>query len=237
MNKILRASVVASLFLLAGGGRARADHAVAPVPAPFGQKSGSTIDMKVVSYDGSVNGGMTVEVTNHGQSAATFTAQGLYFVPDSNPNEAPQRLGAVGPMQVDGKGQKSELLLAPGERAIVHLDVYCIDSGRHAPSPTTAFHLSPARMPAALAGQIDSATSKAARDNGGYAAPAAKAAVQSEVWDTRNKERVKLQGDGSQESNRPVERPRSQNPSYERMPLLQPVPQVVRPVQNNAPTP
>ncbi len=233
MNNILRASVVASLFLLAGGGRARADHAVAPVPAPFGQKSGSTVDMKVVSYDGSVNGGMTVEVTNHGQAAAPFSAQGLYFVPDSNPNEAPQRLGAVGPMQVEGKGQKSELVLAPGEHATVHLDVYCIDSGRHAPSPTTAFHLSPARMPAALAGQIDSATSKAAQANGGYAAPAAKSAVQSEVWDTRNKERVKLQGDGSQESNAP----RVQERRYERMPQPQPVPQMERPVQNNAPTP
>jgi hypothetical protein len=225
MNKILRAGLVATLFLVTGGGRARADHDAAHVPAPFGQKSGSTLDMKVLSYQGSVNGGMTVEVTNHGQSAATFSAQGLYFVPDANPNEAPQRLGAVGPMQVEGKGQKTELVLAPGEHAIVHLDVYCIDSGRHAPSPTTAFHLSPARMPAALAGQIDSATANAAQANGGYAAPAAKSAVQSEVWGTRNKEHVKLQGDGAQETNRPVEH--MQNRNYERMPIKQ--------MQNNAP--
>jgi hypothetical protein len=219
MHKVLCAGLVASLFFI-GTGPARADHAPAPVPIAFGHKGASTLEMKVLSYNGSVNGGMTVEVTNHGQSPATFSAQGLYFVPDSNPNDAPQRLGAVGPMHVDGKGQQSELILAAGEHAIVHLDVYCIDSGRHAPTPTTPFHLSPTRMPAALAGQIDSATAKAAQANGGYAAPAAKNAVQSEVWGTRNKERVKLQGDGAQEAERPYQRNNERMPSrtYDRLP-------------------
>src|SRR5262249_30070966 len=60
----------------------------------------SKLEIRAVSYDGSVNGKLTVEVRNKGKSAEKFSAQGLYFVPEGNPDTAPQRLGAVGPMQM-----------------------------------------------------------------------------------------------------------------------------------------
>lgn len=173
---------------------------VVPVPAIEGQPA-SHLKARVVAYSGHTNGDITVEVTNTGATAETFLAQGLYFVPEGPANEAPQRVGAVGPILPEGAtARQAHLEVPPGARVKVHLDVYCIDSHRHSPSPSTQFNLATTRMPRELAGQIAHDSGEAARPLGGVSAPAAKGAVQSEVWKNRDKKWIKLEGEGRQEA-------------------------------------
>ena len=178
-----------------------ADHAAAGADAMAAAKA-SGLDLRVVSYDGSVNGELTVEVKNPGKTELTFSAQGLYFVPDAKADEAPQRLGAVGPMQIaDGKEAKrvDQLKVPPGASLQVKLDVFCIDSHRPAPTAKTGFSLGSKRLPAKLRGTIETRAKSAADEVGGYAAPAAKSRMQSEVWSARDAEWVEIDGEGKQE--------------------------------------
>ena len=62
-------------------------------------------------------------------------------------------------------------------------------------------------MPVELTRSIQSDTSTAARQNGGYAAPAAKSAVQSEIWKNRNKKWIELDGEGVQEKRKDAPSP------------------------------
>ncbi len=197
----VRSSALSFLLplLVALGGPALAAPAFSPVPAMEGQPKGH-LELRVVSYNGGTNGAITVEVINRGQGAETFVAQGLFFVPNGDANSAPQRLGAVGPFQQQGGARKESISLAAGEAATVTLDVYCIDSHRASPSSSTQFHLSSARMPRDLSKQINSAATEAAKPYGGVSAPAAKSAVQSEVWKNRDKAWIELDGEGSQEA-------------------------------------
>jgi hypothetical protein len=80
------------------------------------------------------------------------------------------------------------------------IDVYCIDSHRGSPSPSTAFHVAHDRVPSAVSTQIDRDARAASVELGGVAAPAAKSAVQSEVWKNRDKKWIKLDGEGRQEA-------------------------------------
>jgi len=188
------ALLLALVSLLALAGPARADHRFHPIPS-------SKLQLRVVAYDGATNGELTVEVRNKGRKAVSFSAQGLYFVPDGDADKAPQRLGAVGPLQIDGAKERRDAITVPaGETVTVTLDVFCIDSHRSSPSSETAFSLAKKRMPRTLATQIDRGARKAAADEGGFAAPAAKAKVQSEVWRHRDARWVELDGEGAQEA-------------------------------------
>ena len=80
------------------------------------------------------------------------------------------------------------------------LDVYCIDSHRASPSSSTSFRVAKERAPKPLVQSIDEDASRAAADYGGVSAPAAKGAVQSEVWKNRDKKWIKLDGEGAQEA-------------------------------------
>jgi hypothetical protein len=173
---------------------------------PGEQGKTSPLLMRVVKYDGSTNGAITVDVKNPTDKPQEFSAKGIYFVPTGNPNEAPQRLGAVGPFQLQssqgGKGNQrvDHTTIAAGATARVTLDVYCIDSHRASPSPATSFRPAKERMPAALSRSIDADAEKSTASMGGVSAPAAKGNVQSEVWKNRNKKWIKLDGEGAQEA-------------------------------------
>ena len=67
-----------------------------------------------------------------------FSAAGLFFVPAMNPDEAPQRLGAVGPYEV-GTARLEKMKIAAGASVKANLDVYCIDSHRRSPNWTLRF--------------------------------------------------------------------------------------------------
>lgn len=181
-------------------GVAAADRRFHPVPG-----SSSGLALRAVSYDGATNGVLTVEITNRGTKAQTFSAEGLYFIPDGDPDTAPQRLGAVGPLELRGDrgGRRATSVSVPaGEKVTVNLDVFCIDSHRASPSSSNTFTIGRTRMPKKLAKQIARRGQAAASESGGYAAPAAKAAIQSEVWKTRDRAWVQLDGEGAQEADK-----------------------------------
>lgn len=165
--------------------------------------------VRAVEYDGSVNGTLKVQVKNTDKVAHQFTATGLYFVPEGDPNSAPQRLGAVGPMRLgDNAKERTQIDVPAGQTIEVALDVFCIDSHRGAPTPANKFDVGATRMPAELAQAIeqraDAAVSETKAANP-TAAPAmtramAKNAIQSGVWQTRNQKWTKLDGEGQQEA-------------------------------------
>jgi hypothetical protein len=180
---------------------AHADKGFAPVPAMHGEKE-QPFDLRIVSYDGSTNGALTVEVRNKTKVARTFDAQGLYFVPQMNANEAPQRLGAVGALQTEKGGAWTygeNTNVAAGETVRVKLDVFCIDSHRASPTSSTPFALAKDRLPKELSTNIRGAAKKAADSVGGYAAPMAKSNMQGEVWKNRDADWIELEGEGKQE--------------------------------------
>ena len=168
-------------------------------PNPNEKPSGLLI--RVVRYEGSTNGGMTVELKNPTAQAAEFSAGGLFFVPDVDPDRAPQRLGAVG--SFTNKGERGErLTIAAGGSVRLGLDVYCIDSHRSSPTSTTPFRIGKERMPRELSQTIDANSKRAAESLGGVHAAPAKGAVQSEVWKARNDKWIKLDGESQQEANK-----------------------------------
>jgi hypothetical protein len=188
------------LFSLALASPALANPQLVP---PAEGQANTHLQVRIVSYDGHTNGGMTIEVTNNGNSPELFTAQGLFFVPDANANQAPQRLGAVGPFKIDGDDMRRDKTTIPAHgKIIAHLDVYCIDSHRSSPSPSTSFHVAKERLPKDLSQGIANDAASAAQPYGGVSspAPAAKSAVQGQVWKKRNEKWVPLEGEGQQEA-------------------------------------
>jgi hypothetical protein len=167
----------------------------------------SNLVVRAVEYDGSVNGRLVVQVKNTSKIAQKFSARGLYFVPEGDPNTAPQRLGAVGPMQIATDPQHKELTeleVAPGATVEVALDVFCIDSHRGSPSSQNRFNIGAKRMPRELSQTIetraDAAVDEARKEGKTDARPAAKGKIQSEVWRSRDSKWIELDGEGKQEA-------------------------------------
>jgi len=80
----------------------------------------------------------------------------------------------------------------------VRLQVFCIDSHRGSPTAQHSFHLGAKRLPKQLRTEIDG-KAKEALSRHGFKMPAAKAAIQSEVWQARDKNWIKLDGERKQE--------------------------------------
>lgn len=171
-----------------------------PLPAEPGAKP-TGLQVRVVSYNGSTNGAITVEVKNPTSTEQEFTAAGLFFVPAMNPDKAPQRLGAVGPYEVNSK-RFEKLKLAPGASVKANLDVYCIDSHRSSPSSDTPFRIAKERLPPQLTQSITTEANQVAAPMGGVSTPAAKSAVQSTVWKNRDAKWIKVEGESMQEANK-----------------------------------
>jgi hypothetical protein len=184
---------------------ARADHAYAAAPPLEVGGKPSGVSLRIVKYDGATNGVLEVEIKNTRAEPAQFSARGLYFVPDGNANDAPQRLGAVGPFSVQtprGWERRESMTLPPGGAAKLKLDVYCIDSHRGSPSSSTDFHVAKGRVPKRLSDDIAADAVRAAAPLGGVLAPEAKPAVQSQVWKNRDRNWLKLEGEGAQEADK-----------------------------------
>jgi hypothetical protein len=194
-------AVFAALLLLSLP--AAADKNFAPIPSEQTGGKSTGLEMRVVDYRGSTNGSIEVEVRNPTNHPIEFSAKGIYFVPDGDPDHAPQRVGAVGPFQVKQGNEwqhEDKLTLAAGTSALLKLEVYCIDSHRGSPSSSTAFHVGKSRVPKKMVDEIDHDAQQAAAPMGGIAAPSAKSAVQSQVWKNRDKKWVPLDGEGKQEA-------------------------------------
>jgi hypothetical protein len=181
---------------------ARAEHhdtKFKPVPD-------SSLQIRAVEYDGSVNGTLNVQIKNTQKTAQKFTATGLYFVPQGDPDTAPQRLGAVGPMQLakDSKKEQASIEVPAGATVDIALDVFCIDSHRGSPGPENIFEVGAKRMPKQLSQQIehsaDDAVAAARKSGEAQPRPAAKDAIQSQVWKSRDQKWIELDGEGKQEA-------------------------------------
>jgi hypothetical protein len=207
MNRTLVSLAV--LCTLAGPGVALAGDYV-PMPKTDGKQT--PLRIRFVEYTGGVNGEMIVDVRNPSRRTETFTAEGLYFVPDGDPEKAPQRLGATGPFQIvepahgaaiTPSGEVAppkaatvvartaeSLALAPGREVRVRLQVFCIDSHRPSPQASHTFHLGGERLPKTLREEIATKTraslakARVAYPKAAPAAlmPAAKAEIQQNVW-------------------------------------------------------
>ena len=170
-----------------------------PLPPEAGARP-TGLQLRVVSYNGSTNGAITVEVKNTTKEAQEFSAAGLFFVPAMDPDKAPQRLGAVGPYEV-GTTRYEKLKIAPGASVRANLDVYCIDSHRSSPSSETPFRIAKDRLPPQLTQAITTEANTVAAPMGGVSTPAAKSAVQSTVWKNRDAKWIAVDGEGKQELN------------------------------------
>jgi hypothetical protein len=207
MHRILQAvsvSLIAFGLVFALPAVAAAADGFSKLPAGKSGRSSGLL-MKIVRYEGSTNGAITVDVKNPLETPQEFSAQGVYFVPQAAADQAPQRLGAVGPFQVhsgNGPRRRDRLTIAPGATERLTLDVYCIDSHRASPTSHTRFRVAKDTMPEPLTAAIANDAHRSARALGGVSAPAAKSAVQSEVWKNRDKKWIELDGEGKQEANK-----------------------------------
>jgi hypothetical protein len=200
----MRLFVFASLFGgLFAAGAARGDNGFAPIPAEQTGGKSTGLELRIVGYDGATNGELSVEVRNPKAQPVVFAARGLYFVPVGSADEAPQRLGAVGPFRVDsgdGWQRRESFTIAPRTTVKVKLDVYCIDSHRASPSSATRFRVAKDRVPHTVVEAIGRDAARVAAPMGGVSSPEAKSAVQSEVWKNRDKKWIELDGEGPQEA-------------------------------------
>lgn len=207
-GRILGCALVAALLSLPLTARAGGGHR--SLPELDGKRPGLT--MRVVRYTGGTNGKMVVEVRNPGRRAAEFDPKGLYFVPDGDPEKAPQRLGAAGPFEVSEAGQwkpQKTLRLGPGGKALLQLQVFCIDSHRSSPSASNVFRMAGKRLPKNLRREITVGADRYLMRAKGRM-PAAKSAIQSHIWKTRDAKWIKLEGERTQEKSPP--RMRHQRP-------------------------
>jgi hypothetical protein len=191
------------LGVLVGAAPAHARQGFAPIPPEQTKGKVSGLELRIVRYDGSTNGVIEVEVKNTRPEPTDFSARGLYFVPTGNADEAPQRLGAVGPFNVQtarGWQRREKMSLQPGGVARLKLDVYCIDSHRSSPSSSTGFRVAKDRVPKGVSDSILEGVTAAAAPYGGVTSPRAKGAVQQQVWKSRDDKWIQLDGEGKQEA-------------------------------------
>lgn len=217
--------VLTILFLLSASSPALADSFVT---MPEAKGSAENLKIRFVEYDGNTNGAMVVEVKNTGRTTATFDADGLFFVPKGDPEKAPQRLGAAGPfVEIAGKKQISnqdgKLAIAAGETKKIRLEVFCIDSHRSSPSPSTKFTIAKNKLPKSLRKELKTSNEAIYRSNKGDFKKA-KSAVQSNMWEKRDKNWIKLEGERKQEKappskmrNRPMRQQRNAPIQHQQM--------------------
>lgn len=221
MTRLLtRLSILAIALSLTGISPARADK-FKSVPTLDGKRS-KNLEIRFVHYDGSTNGAMIVDVKNTGKRAEEFTSEGLYFVPTGDPEKAPQRLGAGGPFaeiatnSTSGQGatgHTQKLMIKPGQTRRLALEVFCIDSHRASPSSDTKFSLAADRMPKKLRSEINTGNQAILRQNKGDVRKA-KSAIQSNMWKTRDKKWIELEGERKNEK----AAPRIQQQQYRNVP-------------------
>lgn len=196
--RFFRIPVLATALLLLGAGPAFAEQYV---KLPELDKKVTTLKIRVVKYTGGTNGQMIVDVKNTGKQVQPFQADSLYFVPTGDPETAPQRLGAAGPFRArNGETwtEASTMAIAPGETRRLHLQVFCIDSHRSSPGAEQGFTIAPKRLPAKLRREINAEAGTILRKNRGDMKKS-KSAIQSKVWESRDRDWIKLEGERKQE--------------------------------------
>lgn len=186
----MRASVLVVFSVLALSGAAAADDKFHPVPgAP-------ALELRVVQYGRGVHGEITVEVHNRAGASAQFVASGLYFLPDDQGGDAPQRLAMVGGIRAGSEDAPATAIdIAAGTTRKLRFDVFCIDESRHAPSTDQAYTLAASRLPNRLIQEIATQTRDVFKGVKLKPTPEQESMVQSLVWESRRQARARLLGD------------------------------------------
>ncbi len=201
MNIFRTFSLVGIACLLSVPAVAKPAKAFSKLPSLDGKGSG--LKIKTLAYDGSTNGTMHVKIKNTTKKIQVFDPTGLFFVPDMDPKNAPQRLGAAGPYDIKtgSKWQEARKThIAPGATVEARLALFCIDSQRPSPSSSTPFRIAKKRMPKQLRKELAAESDNALRGKNSYKDAEAKSAVQSKVWETRDKKWIKLEGETKRDS-------------------------------------
>ena len=183
--------------------RSKGRKGFVPLPSLKG-KSNSKLKIKFKAYTG---GKVTAEVKNSSSRARPFHPAGVFFVPVNHPDKAPQRMGAAGPYEVyDGGAWKpvtKSYKIPAGKKGRVRLQVFCLDHHRASPQNGQKFYVAKRRLPKKLRRKIRKGVTKALGGRRSYkAAPRAKGAVQTHIWNVRGRKWKKLEGEGTQEKNR-----------------------------------
>ena len=196
MKKVTAVLAVTALWLTPQGASARG-KSFAKLPAQKGKQT--KLEIRMMGYR---NGKLVAEVRNRSRRTQTFDPQGLYFVPNGNPEKAPQRMGAAGPFEVLQSGTwkaKRRMKVASGKRFKVRLHLFCLDSHRASPSNGQGFTVARKRLPKRLQKRIVKGTRRIFAAEGAYARPSAKSAAQSHIWRVRNSKWIRLQGERRKE--------------------------------------
>jgi len=194
--------IIAALLLVAGGASAEtlSSRGFSPMPARAGQTN--SLKIKFVRYTGGASGRMVVDLRNDSRKSTTFQPKGLFFVPQMDPERAPQRLGAAGPFEVDqGQGWvlHQKISVRPGKTVRVKLQVFCLDSHRSSPSVSQRFRIAKKLLPKSIRKTIVAGAAKTYRKYKGRLAAPAASEVQGKVWRTRNKKWIKIEGERKNE--------------------------------------
>jgi len=177
---------------------ASADDRYRPIPSGPGQTG--QLELRVMQYDKGVYGEMTVEIHNRGAQPASFSASGLYFTPDDDPDSAPQRLAIVGGVRTGSEeAPRAGVALAGDATLRIRFDVYCIDEDRDAPESDTPFTLARSRMPPRLIAALEASTRDVVKTIKLKPDDDQRRQLQPLVWQARRSAPAKLVGDGAQE--------------------------------------
>jgi hypothetical protein len=190
----MRIKLLLAAVLMLSANMAAAKNFVA---LPALDAGGSDLKIRFVRYTGGTNGEMVVDIKNGTRKAQSFNAEGLFFVPDGDPEKAPQRLGAAGPFRAQaGKAWKEseKIQVAAGQTRRVHLQVFCIDSHRSSPSASHTFSIAKKRLPKKLRQKIVTGTKGLIKNHKGDTKKA-KSAIQNHVWKSRDADWIELQGE------------------------------------------
>jgi hypothetical protein len=183
-------AVITALGLVAAwSGTAAADDKFHPAP-----DMGTRFELKVDRYTDGVHGEMTVLVHNLGSHDDSFSARGMYFLPDDHADQ--QRLTVVGGIRAGSEdAPRTAVLVAAGATVRLRMDVYCIDYNRHAPETATQFTVASARLPDRLLAAIEAATVATVRTVRFKPDADQMTIIQGRVWAARESRRTRLRGD------------------------------------------
>lgn len=193
MKKALAGLALMLFWIPSYGGAEARGKGFAPLPA---QKGRSTrLEIRFVEYKG---GQVIADVRNRTRRPLVFDPQGLYFVPDGNPEKAPQRMGAAGTFEVlesEAWKVRDKMKVAAKKVMRVRLQVFCLDSHRASPSNGQGFSVARRRLPRGLQKRIVKGANSALMGRGARQLPSARNSAQAHIWKVRNSRWIRLEGE------------------------------------------
>ena len=102
-------------------------------PLPSLDKKRTTLQMRIVEYQGETNGKMVIDIMNEGRAEEEFIAKGIYFVPKEIRRQHHNDLRGRSLRKGEWRSQRDAIAIQPRQTVRMELDVFCIDSDGQAP--------------------------------------------------------------------------------------------------------